>query len=155
MGQDSDFSLKRQHIQNFFKGSEEKRFLKVVGRAEEGAKDLPAILLEVLDSNWHEDQELAECLKNPLTRIAFHYISMEKTMEGKPLNPVTNFHLGNGATVSLREVNFLANRSERALKDSLGFMVNYIYSYNWLTGLRKAMRWLDKIEIKGLVGRWF
>lgn len=155
-GKDTGFLLKRDNILEFFKASELKRLTRAFNRSEEDISDLPGILLETLDSHsWIQNEELVDSLEGPLRRIAYHYISNEKTKEGKPLNPVANFHLGNGATVSKRNVNFLANRSERALRDALGFMVNYIYSYSWLTEFSKAIRWLDRIEIRGLVSKWF
>lgn len=45
--------------------------------------------------------------------------------DGRPLDPVARFHLGNGAT--LERVNAKADLSERGLAQSHGFMVNYLY----------------------------
>ena len=79
-------------------------------------------------------------LKNPLTEIAYFYLTQEKDRRGKPLNPVANFHLGNGATVSLKNVNFAANRFPRGLTESCGLMVNYIYSQTWLQQIGRTMK---------------
>jgi len=152
LGQDEGFLLKRDGLKEFFKRSEERMLYELVGQPQ---KDLALLLMEVLDTDTWYKGEFRSCLEEPLRKLAYHYVAEEKTKEGKPLNPVANFHLGNGATVSLRGINFLGNLSERALKDSLGFMVNYIYSYNWLTNISKAIRWLDRIEIKGLMEKWF
>ena len=43
----------------------------------------------------------------------------------RPLDPVARFHLGNGAR--LERLNWLADTSERALAQSHGLMVNYLY----------------------------
>ena len=47
------------------------------------------------------------------------------TARGTPLDSVARFHLGNGAR--LERLNFLADTSERALRQSYGLMVNYLY----------------------------
>ena len=41
------------------------------------------------------------------------------------MNPVTNFHVRNGA--SLWRLNWLADTSPKGLKDSFGIMANYQY----------------------------
>jgi malonyl-CoA decarboxylase len=69
------------------------------------------------------------------------------------LNPVAAFHLGNGASVSQNNVNFLANPSPRGLKESCGIMVNYVYTTTWLSQVRRSFRWFDRMEIKGLFSR--
>lgn len=45
--------------------------------------------------------------------------------QGRPLDPVAKFHLGNGAT--LERINAHADLSERGRTQSYGFMVNYLY----------------------------
>ncbi len=70
----------------------------------------------------------------------YFYINEEKNRPGKPLNPVAAFHLGNGARVRRANVNFGANVSERGLRESCGFMVNYIYSTTWLHGVGRTMQ---------------
>ncbi len=155
LGEADGFLLKRENVVEFFKGSKLRRLLRSFDKSEKDLTTLPDLLSKVFDSlEWANDQNLVEVLEEPLRKIAYKYITEEKTKDGKPLNPVANFHLGNGATVSLKNVNFLSNRSERAIRDALGIMVNYIYSYSLLTEVRKAIRWLDKIEIRGLVDRW-
>jgi malonyl-CoA decarboxylase len=42
-----------------------------------------------------------------------------------PLDPVARFHLGNGAR--LEHIHFLADMSDKGLKQSHGIMVNYLY----------------------------
>jgi len=79
-------------------------------------------------------------LKKPLTEITYFYVAQEKDAQGKPLNPVANFHMGNGATVSLRNINFAANRLRRGLEESCGMMVNYVYSVTWLQQIGRTMQ---------------
>ena len=92
------------------------------------------------DFRWIEDAEILRVLKKPLAETAYFYLSQEKDRRGKPLNPVANFHLGNGATISLKNVNFGANRLQRGVMESCGLMVNYVYSPNWLQQIGRTMK---------------
>jgi malonyl-CoA decarboxylase len=100
----------------------------------------PALLAILSRPQWIEDTPLAQALKKPLTEIAFFYLSQEKDRRGKPLNPVANFHLGNGATISLKNINFGANCFPRGLQESCGLMVNYVYSPTWLQQIGRTMK---------------
>jgi malonyl-CoA decarboxylase len=103
--------------------------------------DLDSLLLEILsDPRWIEDPEYLKILKKPLTDLVYFYLSQEKDRRGKPLNSVANFHLGNGATVSLKNINFAANHFPRGVTESCGLMVNYIYSQTWLRQVSQTMR---------------
>jgi malonyl-CoA decarboxylase len=59
-----------------------------------------------------------------LLRWAAQYLVQGLT-EGKPLDPVARFHLGNGARVE--RLNWGADPSAKGLKQSYGLMVNYLY----------------------------
>jgi malonyl-CoA decarboxylase len=61
----------------------------------------------------------------PLLRAAAWYYLRARSPRGTPLDSVARFHLGNGAR--LERLNFLADTSERALQQSHGLMVNYLY----------------------------
>ncbi|RYY54439.1 MAG: malonyl-CoA decarboxylase, partial [Comamonadaceae bacterium] len=45
--------------------------------------------------------------------------------DGKPIDPVARFHLGNGARVE--RINWAGDPSAKGLKQSFGLMVNYLY----------------------------
>jgi len=49
--------------------------------------------------------------------------------------------------ISIKDVNYQANTSSRALKESCGMMVNYIYTPSWLNQVRKSLRWFEMINI--------
>lgn len=83
-----------------------------------------APLSEVLETNWHEDEKIAEALKKPLTRLCTSYL-LEQKKNDKALDPVANFHLSNGAHVE--RINWLADVSKKGIKQSAGMMVNYYY----------------------------
>ena len=83
-------------------------------------------LLETLDRpEWWNDEVAAENVREPLLRAAAWYYLRARTPRGAPLDSVARFHLGNGAR--LERLNFAADTSERALRQSHGLMVNYLY----------------------------
>jgi malonyl-CoA decarboxylase len=47
---------------------------------------------------------------------------------GSRVDPVARFHLGNGAR--LERINWLGNAARRAIQESFGIMVNYIYDHD-------------------------
>jgi hypothetical protein len=97
-------------------------------RGGEGS-DLGQALAAVLaEPSWIEERSLVRHLKRPLVELAYRYVAVEKDAGGKPINPVAGFHLGNGATLAKKNVNFAANTSPRGMLDSCGLMVNYVYS---------------------------
>jgi malonyl-CoA decarboxylase len=49
---------------------------------------------------------------------------------GLPVDAVARFHLGNGAR--LERLDWLADTSERALAQSHGLMVNYLYDLDYI-----------------------
>jgi malonyl-CoA decarboxylase len=61
-----------------------------------------------------------------LARLAARYLVVETGRGGRRArDPVGHFHLSNGARVE--RVNWRGDTSEKGLKESLGFMVNYLY----------------------------
>jgi malonyl-CoA decarboxylase len=153
-GKEEKFDLKPKDILSFFPKKTAGRILERGGGGDLEPGRFNAALLSILsDEGWAEDEDLRKDLHNPLIRIAYHHVSQEKNPQGKPLNPVAAFHLGNGASVSQGNVNFLANPSRRGLKESCGIMVNYVYTTTWLSQFRRSFRWFDRMEIKGLFSR--
>ncbi|GKT18039.1 malonyl-CoA decarboxylase [Acidovorax sp. SUPP2522] len=59
-----------------------------------------------------------------LLQCAARYLGRE-LHEGKPVDPVARFHLGNGARVE--RLNWAGDPSSKGLKQSFGLMVNYLY----------------------------
>jgi malonyl-CoA decarboxylase len=84
-----------------------------------------AALAALDDRGWADDAETVERLRPVLTRAAARYLVRAKTPRGLAADPVARFHLGNGAR--LERVNFLADRSPRAIRQAHGMMVNYLY----------------------------
>ncbi len=74
--------------------------------------------------DWAGDARLGEALHAPLEKLCAHYLLKEKS-GGQPLDPVANFHLNNGARV--HRLLWLADTSERGMRQSFGMMVSYRY----------------------------
>lgn len=83
-------------------------------------------LLAFLDQEgWWQKPALSERVRDPLMRAAGYYFLQGKTKNGAPRDSVARFHLGNGAR--LERINFLADESPKALRQSHALMVNYKY----------------------------
>lgn len=84
------------------------------------------IALQVLrDPGWLEDPEEDETLKRSLLALAAHYFLGARSADGRAIDPVARFHLGNGAR--LERINWLGDVSEKGLREAHGLMVNYRY----------------------------
>ncbi|GGB12044.1 malonyl-CoA decarboxylase [Brucella endophytica] len=82
--------------------------------------------LAVLDEpGWADQPEPMPSLQPTMTAAAAWYFLKARNRSGKVVDPVARFHLGNGAR--LERINFLADSSERALRQAHGLMVNYLY----------------------------
>lgn len=82
--------------------------------------------LEVLgDPDWVHSEHLADALRPILLRLAAHYFLIAKAGDGRPLDPVARFHLGNGAR--LERINWMGDPSPKGLAEAHGLMVNYRY----------------------------
>jgi malonyl-CoA decarboxylase len=75
-------------------------------------------------------------VRRMLLRCAAHYLG-GVLEEGKPLDPVARFHLGNGARVE--RLNWMGDPSPKGLKQSCGLMVNYLYDLKRLDKHRAAL----------------
>jgi malonyl-CoA decarboxylase len=64
-------------------------------------------------------------LKTSLLALAAQYFLVAKAADGRAVDPVARFHLGNGAR--LERINWMADPSLKGLRDAFGIMVNYRY----------------------------
>ncbi len=74
---------------------------------------------------WSEDPEAASRAESLLPALAASYLVDGRSADGRPLDPVARFHLGNGAI--LDRVNWPGDLSPRGLSTAAGVMVNYRY----------------------------
>lgn len=88
------------------------------------------LLAKLIDSNdWYKNDRIVKVVEKPLEKIFVRYLAVEKK-RGLALDPVANFHVRNGA--QLHRLCFLADASPKRLKQSYGFMVNYLYQIDRL-----------------------
>jgi malonyl-CoA decarboxylase len=71
-----------------------------------------------------EDGEESEHRTGFLSLAAYYFLEA-KRRDGKPVDPVARFHLGNGAR--LERLNWMADPSPRSVTEAFGLMVNYRY----------------------------
>jgi malonyl-CoA decarboxylase len=82
--------------------------------------------LKLLDDDaWFEDAGKIGLLRGPLLSAAARYFLRANGSDGRPLDPVARFHLGNGAR--LERLNMAGDLSPNGIKQSKGLMVNYLY----------------------------
>jgi malonyl-CoA decarboxylase len=98
------------------------------------ARQAPAELLQA----WEAATELGEKAppRQALLQWAARYLGRE-LHDGKPLDAVARFHLGNGARVE--RLNWAADPSSKGFKQSYGLMVNYLYDLKKLDKNRAAL----------------
>jgi len=97
------------------------------------------------------DDVLALPAKSPvrlmLLRCAAHYLG-QALDDGKPVDSVARFHLGNGARVE--RINWAGDPSAKGTKQSYGMMVNYLYDLKRLDKHRGLLA-EGKIPVSGEV----
>ena len=115
----------------------------LLGRALGVAPVAPAQLLAAADKALELDAKSP--VRQMLLQCAAHYLGRE-LVQGKPLDPVARFHLGNGARVE--RLNWGGDPSAKGLKQSYGMMVNYLYDLKRLDKYRAQLA-LSKIPVSG------
>jgi malonyl-CoA decarboxylase len=92
------------------------------------ASDPDAVLLPELERDgWWHDLAQSERLRPALMRLCALYLTRQPS-PGSRIDPVARFHLGNGAR--LERINWLGNAAPRAIHESFGIMVNYLYDHD-------------------------
>jgi malonyl-CoA decarboxylase len=75
-------------------------------------------------------------LRKALQQSAAQYLG-QQWHEGKPLDAVARFHLGNGARIE--RINWAGDPSGKGIKQSYGLMVNYLYDLRKLDKHREML----------------
>jgi malonyl-CoA decarboxylase len=86
-----------------------------------------ALLPELERDGWWHDLAQSETLRPTLMRLCALYLTRQPS-PGSRIDPVARFHLGNGAR--LERINWLGNAARRAIQESFGIMVNYLYDHD-------------------------
>ncbi len=82
-------------------------------------------ITQKLAQNIAKNQPADEQLRTALSKQAAYYLAKAERPGGTAADRVTHFHLSNGAQVA--QLNWMADTSENGLKQSAGYMVNYLY----------------------------
>ena len=83
------------------------------------------LLAKLETSAWREETGVPERVRKLVEPLAAAYFLTARRPDGRPVDPVASFHLGNGAR--LERLNWLGDTSEKGMRDSAGLMVNYLY----------------------------
>jgi malonyl-CoA decarboxylase len=75
--------------------------------------------------DWWQNQQVTEVLQETLLSLCARYLHEHREKDQAPLDPVARFHLGNGARIE--RINWLGDISAKGMRESCGFMVNYLY----------------------------
>jgi malonyl-CoA decarboxylase len=86
-----------------------------------------ALSLRLAHDGWWSDPQQSETLRPGLMRLCAMYLT-RRPSPGERIDPVARFHLGNGAR--LERINWLGNIEPRAIEESFGIMVNYLYDHD-------------------------
>jgi malonyl-CoA decarboxylase len=96
-------------------------------RLAEASDPDSALLPELERDDWWDDLAQSEKLRPTLMRLCALYLTRQPS-PGNRIDPVARFHLGNGAR--LERINWLGNAAPRAIHESFGIMVNYLYDHD-------------------------
>jgi malonyl-CoA decarboxylase len=102
--------------------------------AEESNPDA-ALLPKLARDGWWHDPGQSESLRTALMRLCAIYLT-RRPSPGNRIDPVARFHLGNGAR--LERINWLGNTELRAIQESFGIMVNYLYDHDSIENNHEA-----------------
>lgn len=96
------------------------------GAQPDGLDDEKAHLRAMLVEGWNErEKEHIDAVRKAFLPLAATYLLHARRKDGRPIDPVARFHLGNGAQIE--QLNFLGDLSPRGMGQSHGLMVNYLY----------------------------
>jgi malonyl-CoA decarboxylase len=93
-------------------------------------RDQREILAQAADPGWVADLARVDATNGALVPAAAHYFLRAKAADGRPIDPVARFHLGNGAR--LERLDPGGDLSAKGLRQSFGLMVNYLYDLDAL-----------------------
>ena len=98
---------------------------RVEGQSGLWSEEDRAVLSLLDDPNWPDHPETPSLIEPVLLAAAAHYLVKAKRGDERPADPVSRFHLGNGAR--LEQINFRGDLSANGMRQSHGIMVNYLY----------------------------
>lgn len=130
----ADLSRELPRLEHFVTLSPAPAFAAWLARQEdEEAKELNDRLVQ---RRWQSDAELQTQLAPQVQLWASRYFLLAKKRPGVPLDPVTRFHIGNGACA--HRINWPADFAAGALSRAHGLMINYLYELDGLEARHEA-----------------
>ena len=114
-------------------------------------QDMQALLAAVDDPDWTMDADKAERMRKAIEPLAAHYFLKARLPNGRVVDPVARFHLGNGAR--LERINWMGDLSRKGLKESGGVMVNYLYDLDEIEKNHEAFANQGEVMASGAVRR--
>src|ERR1700724_3034880 len=94
-----------------------------------------ALLPKLARDGWWHDPEQSEPLRAALMPLCATYLT-RRPSPGNRIDPVARFHPRNGAR--LERINWLGNTELRAIEESFGIMVNYLYDHDSIENNHEA-----------------
>ncbi|MCB1448222.1 MAG: malonyl-CoA decarboxylase family protein, partial [Rhizobiaceae bacterium] len=120
--------------------------------ASDAFGDAEKAKLAALDTEgWADDEETAAAVQPAMTAAAAWYFLRARDDRGRIVDPVARFHLGNGAR--LERLDFLADRSPRAMRQAYGLMVNYLYKLDDIETNHEAFAGRNEVVTTAAVRR--
>lgn len=140
-------------IENFVTLSPVPGFRAWLAKADDAPLDdeARAQIAAVDDPAWSSDPEAAERLRKIVEPLAAHYFLKARTPDGRVVDSVARFHLGNGAR--LERINFMGDLSKKGLRESAGVMVNYLYDLDDIERNHEAFANQGEVVASGAVKR--
>jgi len=106
--------------------------------------------LSLLDAaEWHRDGPTLDRVRPALLQAAAYYLLRARNAAGRPADPVSRFHLGNGAR--LERLNLFGDLSPKALQQSHGLMVNYLYALQEIEANHEAFAESGTVAVSSVV----
>jgi malonyl-CoA decarboxylase len=108
-------------------------------------------LAALVRPDWWRDPASIAAIREPFLRAAAWYYLRGRNSRGLPVDAVARFHLGNGAR--LERLDWLGDTSERALQQSYGLMVNYLYDLDYIEQNHEAYAQQHAIAAASAISR--
>jgi malonyl-CoA decarboxylase len=120
---------------------------------KEDSTDNHKVLVRLLElvSSQKSQKEHHNTLSPILSKLMARYLVVEKHRK-RPLDPVTRFHVGNGAEVW--RVNFDADPSRKGMRSSFGCMVNYRYDLDAIEENQRNFELSHTVPVHEQVSKW-
>ncbi|MFA7664593.1 MAG: malonyl-CoA decarboxylase [Burkholderiaceae bacterium] len=92
-----------------------------------------------------------DAVRTELTRALLTYLAEARGRGDKPADPVARFHLGNGAR--LDRLHWQADLGPKGIKQSLGFMVSYVYELDAVERNHEAYASRGEVALSSALAR--